>query len=52
LWEKDKKDLAKKLVTHVQDLATLSSEGLAAENKEAFVARSQSLIQELSGFAI
>lgn len=52
LWENDKKDLAKKLVTHVQDLATLSSEGLASENKEAFVTRSQTLIQELSGFAI
>jgi molecular chaperone HtpG len=52
LWENDKKDLAKKLVTHVQDLATLSSEGLASENKEAFVTRSQTLIEELSGFAL
>jgi molecular chaperone HtpG len=53
LWEGGlKKDLAKKLVTHVQDLATLSSEGLTAENKEAFVARSNALVQELSGFAL
>lgn len=52
MWEGNKKDLAKKMVTHVQDLATLSSEGLAAENKEAFVARSQALIQELSGLAL
>lgn len=52
LWENDKKDLARKLVTHVQDLATLSSEGLASDNKEAFVTRSQALIQELSGFAV
>lgn len=52
MWEGNKKDLAKKMVAHVQDLATLSSEGLAAENKEAFVARSQALIQELSGLAL
>jgi len=52
MWGGEHKDLAKKLVAHVQDLATLSSEGLAAENKEAFVARSQTLIQELSGLAL
>ncbi|MFP5458722.1 MAG: molecular chaperone HtpG [Bacteriovoracia bacterium] len=52
LSEGKHKDLAKKMVTHVQDLATLSSEGLTAENKEAFVARSQALIQELSGLAL
>lgn len=52
LSEGKHKELAKKMVTHVQDLATLSSEGLTAENKEAFVARSQDLIQELSGLAL
>ena len=52
LSEGKHKELAKKMVTHVQDLATLSSEGLTAENKEAFVARSQALIQELSGLAL
>ncbi|MBY0515759.1 MAG: molecular chaperone HtpG [Bacteriovoracaceae bacterium] len=52
MWESDKKDLAKKLVTHVQDLATLSSEGLTLDNKEAFVARSQALVQELSSLAL
>ena len=53
LWEGGvKKDLARKLVTHVQDMATLSSEGLTAENKEAFVKRSQTLVQELSTLAI
>lgn len=53
LWDKEeKKDLARKIVAHVQDLATLSSEGLPEGQKEAFVGRSQQLIQELSQFAI
>lgn len=53
LWEKgDKKDLAEKIAHHVQDLASLSSEGLTSEEKEKFVSRSQSLVQELSQFIV
>ena len=53
IWEKgEKKDLAEKICHHVQDLASLSSEGLSSEDKEKFVARSQSLVQELSQFIV
>ncbi len=53
IWEKgDKKDLAEKICHHVQDLASLSSEGLSSEEKEKFVTRSQSLVQELSQYIV
>jgi molecular chaperone HtpG len=53
IWEKgEKKDLAEKIAHHVQDLASLSSEGLTSEEKEKFVTRSQSLVQELSQFIV
>ena len=53
IWEKgEKKDLAEKIAHHVQDLASLSSEGLSSEEKEKFVSRSQSLVQELSQFIV
>jgi molecular chaperone HtpG len=52
LWNNDKKDLAGKICHHVQDLATISSEGLEKEDKAAFVQRSQNLIQELSNLAL
>ncbi len=53
IWEKgEKKDLADKIAHHVQDLATLSSEGLSSEDKEKFVNRSQSLVQELSQYIV
>lgn len=53
IWEKgEKKELAQKLAFHVQDLASLSSEGLTSEEKEKFVTRSQALVQELSGFVL
>lgn len=53
IWEKgDKKELAEKICHHVQDLASLSSEGLTSEEKEKFVNRSQSLVQELSQFIV
>ncbi len=53
IWEKgEKKDLAEKICHHVQDLATLSSEGLTSEDKEKFVTRSQALVQELSQFVV
>jgi molecular chaperone HtpG len=53
IWEKgDKKELAEKICHHVQDLASLSSEGLSSEEKEQFVNRSQLLVQELSQFIV
>lgn len=53
IWEKgDKKELAEKIAHHVQDLASLSSEGLSTEDKEKFVARSQTLVQELSNYIL
>ncbi len=49
LWGTDgKQDLARKIVAHVRDLANLSSEGLPEGKKDAFVGRSQELVQELS----
>jgi molecular chaperone HtpG len=44
--------LVEKLCHHVQDLATISSEGLKTEEKDQFVARSQSLIQDLSSLVL
>lgn len=41
--------LVEKLVHYVGDLASISSEGLKNEDKEQFIERSQSLIQELTG---
>ena len=53
IWEKgEKKELAEKICHHVQDLASLSSEGLSSEEKEKFVTRSQSLVQELSQYIV
>jgi molecular chaperone HtpG len=53
IWENgEKKELAEKICHHVQDLASLSSEGLTSEEKEQFVNRSQSLVQELSQFIV
>ncbi len=53
IWEKgEKKELAEKICHHVQDLASLSSEGLSSEERERFVARSQALVQELSQFIV
>ena len=53
IWEKgEKKELAEKICHHVQDLASLSSEGLSSEDKEKFVTRSQALVQELSQYIV
>jgi len=52
IWEKGNKELVDKLCHHVQDLATISSEGLGPEDKDKFVTRSQNLIEELSQYAI
>lgn len=46
------KPLVKKLVHHVEDLAQISSEGLKHEDREAFVARTQELMQELTNLAL
>ncbi|MGE3608554.1 MAG: molecular chaperone HtpG [Bacteriovoracaceae bacterium] len=53
IWEKgEKKELAEKICHHVQDLASISSEGLTSEEKEKFVSRSQNLVQELSQYIV
>jgi molecular chaperone HtpG len=53
LWDGGKnKDLAKKLGLLVMDLASISSEGLKAEEKEKFVTRSQELLGELTNLAL
>lgn len=49
LWQKgEQKELAEKICLHVSDLASISSEGLKAEEKDQFVERSQHLIEELA----
>ncbi|HXH76303.1 MAG TPA: molecular chaperone HtpG [Bacteriovoracaceae bacterium] len=53
IWEKgEKKALAEKICHHVQDLASISSEGLSSEDKEKFVLRSQALVQEMSQYMV
>ena len=44
--------LVEKLCLHVNDLAKISSEGLQQDQREDFVKRSQSLIQELTNLAL
>lgn len=53
LHEKGNKEaLVKKLCHHVEDLAQISSEGLKHEDREAFVIRTQELMQELTNLAL
>jgi molecular chaperone HtpG len=53
LHEKGTNDpLVKKIVHHVEDLALISSEGLKHEDREAFVSRTQELMQELTNLAL
>lgn len=53
LWQNEaKKDLAQKICFYVQDLASISSEGLEQEQKEVFVERAQNLLTELSDLAV
>ena len=53
IWEKGAHpELVEKICHHVQDLATISSEGLKNEEKDVFVSRSQELIQELSRYVL
>ncbi|MBC76516.1 MAG: molecular chaperone HtpG [Halobacteriovoraceae bacterium] len=53
LWEKDdKKDLAKKIAHYVQDLASISGEGLSDKERARFVNSSQELMGELSNLAL
>ena len=44
--------LVEKLCHYVEDLATISSEGLKNEDRNVFVQRSQDLIQELTNLAL
>lgn len=48
----DNEALVGKICHHVEDLATISSEGLKNENKDLFVKRSTDLIQELTNLAL
>lgn len=52
LHEKGNDGLVKKLCHHVEDLAHISSEGLKHEDREAFVLRTQELMQELTNLAL
>jgi molecular chaperone HtpG len=52
LHEKGADNLVKKLCHHVEDLAHISSEGLKHEEREAFVLRTQELMQELTNLAL
>ena len=52
LHEKGNNVLVKKLCHHVEDLAQISSEGLKHEDREAFVLRTQELMQELTNLAL
>lgn len=45
-------NLVAKICHHVEDLAIISSEGLKQEEKEAFVQRTQDLVNELSTLAL
>ncbi len=47
-----KEELVKKICHHVEDLAHISSEGLRLEDREAFVVRTQDLIEELTNLAL
>lgn len=50
--QKGDNDLAQSICHYVQDLATISSEGLKAEQKDVFVTRTQGLVERLSHFAL
>ncbi len=52
LHEKGADVLVKKICHHVEDLAHISSEGLKHEDREAFVQRTQELMQELTNLAL
>jgi molecular chaperone HtpG len=53
MWEKGQnKDLAQKICKHVQDLASLSSEGLTGDAKEGFISRNQEIMNELTQFVV
>ena len=52
LHELGKEALVQKICHHVEDLAHISSEGLKHEDREAFVKRTQELMQELTNLAL
>ncbi len=47
-----KDDLVKKICQHVEDMAHISSTGLPPEDREAYVLRTQNLIEELTTLAL
>ncbi len=53
IWDKgENKALATKICHHIQDLASISGEGLDDKEREVFVTRSQDLVSELSNLAL
>ncbi len=53
LWDQDKKDLAKKLSCHLQELAAFSCGDLEEkEERQQFINRTQDLMSELSSLAL
>ncbi|MDD0852206.1 molecular chaperone HtpG [Halobacteriovorax sp. GB3] len=44
--------LVEKICKHVEDMATISSEGLKPEEKDLFITRTQDLMQELTNLAL
>ena len=52
LENKDKKVLGEKICFHIQDLASISGEGLDDKQRADFVTRSQELVSELSNLAL
>ena len=52
LENKDKKELGAKICHHIQDLASISGEGLDDKQRAEFVTRSQELVNELSNLAL
>ncbi|MCT4641428.1 MAG: molecular chaperone HtpG [Bacteriovoracaceae bacterium] len=52
LENNDKKALGEKICHHIQDLASISGDGLDDKQKADFVTRSQELVSELSNLAL
>ena len=52
MHEKGHKGLADKICHHIEDLASISGEGLKNEEKDRFVKRGQELLSELSELAV
>lgn len=51
--KEENKDLVENICRHIQDLAMISSEGIkTVEEKDAFINRSQRLVQDLTNFVV